>query len=302
VPVPYGPAMTESTDTLTPADLARAMHGVIEPFHAIAYFAQEVMDGYEALGLEPRGQGYVAGRCAPMGPIGPEAAAAVFYNFNPALMGFALPAAWSIASPAAVLDARATAMQAVYERTGAPTEGLVEAIELAQQAAAACGTSGRPLAAANAAVPAPGMPFADLWQALAVVREHRGDGHVALLVAGEIGPVEALVLYAGWQGTISRRFLQSTRLWDDEAWEQALGSLRARGWSDDDGLTRAGRDARQQLEADTDRLASDPWQALGEEQTLRLFDLLLPITDSLNTASAYPRTFALPARPVVPRD
>ncbi|CAN5307443.1 hypothetical protein BH23ACT9_BH23ACT9_07060 [soil metagenome] len=278
-------------------DLARAMHGVIEPFHAIAYFATEMTDAWEALGLEPRGQGYVAGRAAPMGPVGPDAAAAVFYNFNPALFGFALPAAWDVATPQQVIEARSTAIQALYERVQAPTADLAEAIDLARAAADACEVHGRPLAAANKAVAAPGVPFADLWQALAVVREHRGDGHVALLLAAGIGPVEALVLYSGWQDRISQRFLQSTRLWDEAAWDGAIASLGERGLTDPAGLTPQGRALREQLEADTDRLASPPWAALGEQRSLRLFDLLVPLVQALNEAQAYPRPAALPDRP-----
>ncbi|MGI9016601.1 MAG: SCO6745 family protein [Euzebya sp.] len=277
--------------------LARAMHGVIEPFHSILYFAKEAMDGYEGLGLEPRGQGYVAGRTAPLGAVGPAAAAAVFYNFNPALFDFALPAAWDTASPEQVLRVRAQAMEQLYQRTGAPTEGLAQATELARLAAAAANTAGRPLAAANKAVDPPGTPFADLWQAMAVLREHRGDGHVALLTTMEIEPVQALVLYAGWQNTVSRRFLQSTRLWDDAAWEAGMASLQARDLIGEEGLTSTGRQLREQLELRTDELAAQPWQALGEQDTMQLFDLMLPIVQSLNDAGAYPRPVKVPSRP-----
>lgn len=282
---------------LTPSQIARALHGVVEPFHAIAYFAPEVASGYEALGLEPRWQGYVAGRAAPMGAVGPSTAAAAFYNFNAGMFVHALPGAWSIASPEAVLRARAEGIQALYERVDAPTADLAEATELARAVAAACEVQGRPLAGANKDVPAPGLPFADLWQALTVVREHRGDGHVALLLAAAIGPVEALVLYSGWQSRVSRRFLQSTRLWDDAAWDAAIASLTDRGLAGPDGLTAEGLAVRERLESDTDRLAADPWAAIGQDGALRLFDLLLPLAEALNSGGAYPRPFALPSRP-----
>ena len=92
---------------MTPQQLTRGMHGVIEPLHAIVYFAADVHERYAELGLEPRGQGYIAGRSAPMGPVGPHLAASVFYNFNPAMFHAALPATWDAVSPAQVLDARA---------------------------------------------------------------------------------------------------------------------------------------------------------------------------------------------------
>ncbi len=284
--------------TLGGPALARAMHGVIEPIHAILYFGDEVMAAWTALGLEPRAQGYVAGRTAPMGPIGPDAAAAVFYNFNPALFHYTLPAVWDIAEPAKVLTARGEAMQALYERVGAPTDGLDEATTIAGRMVQATSTAGRPLAAANAGVPLPGTPFADLWQLLAVLREHRGDGHVGLLMTTGIDPVEALVLYSSWQGSISRRFLQTSRLWDDEAWEAGIERLRTRGWADEEGLTPQGTAAREALEDRTDQLAAAPYETVGKDVTLKLFDLLLPFVHALNDASAYPRAWTVPVRPV----
>lgn len=275
--------------------VARALHGVIEPFHAYMYFAQEVQDAYEALGLEPRGEGYVAGRAAPLGAIGPATATATFFGFNPQLMAYALPGAWAKADPATMLAARASGIQAAYERLDAPTEGLEEATALAQEAVAGLSFAGRPLAAANAEVPLPGKGFADLWQAVAVLREHRGDGHLAVLVVREITPVEALALYASWQDTVSRRFLQRSRLWDDAAWEAGCDLLRDRGWMDGDGgLTDDGADVREAIEADTDRLAAAPYAILGEDRSRRLFDLLLPVAAALNTGNAFPRQVDLP--------
>jgi hypothetical protein len=242
-----------------------------------------------------------------MGPVGPDAAAAVFYNFNPALFAFALPGAWAIASPEQVLEARARAMEEVYRRVGAPTADLDEALDLAGRAAAGTDTAGRPLAAANKAVAPLGEPFADLWQALAVVREHRGDGHVALLTTEGVDPVEALILYSEWQSTVSRRFLQATRLWDDEAWAAGEERLRSRGLLAADGatdegatsfaLTEEGRALREHLERRTDQLAAGPWAAIGEEASLRLFDLMHPILVALDDARAFPRALSLPDRP-----
>ncbi len=282
---------------IEPTVLARALHGAIEPFHAVLYFAPEATAAWESLGLEPRGQGYVAGRAAPLGPVGPQAAGAVFHNFNPALFTFTLPAAWDIATPAQVLRARAEAMETLYRRVDAPTDGLAEALALADAAAAAADTAGRPLAAANAAVELVDQPFADLWQRLAVVREHRGDGHVALLVAEGLGPVEALVLYSQWQSTVSRRFLQSSRLWDDEAWAAGEERLRERGLLGEDGLTQDGTALREHLELRTDQLAAGPWAALGQDGALRLFDLLIPVLQAMNAAQAFPRPIPIPSRP-----
>lgn len=279
------------------ARTARVMHGIIELVHTPLYFARDAKEAWTGIGLEPMAQGYFAGRAAPLGPVGPAVVTAVFCNFSPQLVGLALPAAWEAASPAAVLAARARAMESLFTRAGAPTEGLPEATGLAREAAGAADLVGRPLAAGNAAVPAPGTPFADLWQALTVLREHRGDGHVALLTASGLHPVEVLALYAAWQDQLRRGFYQRTRMWDDQAWAEGEEGLRGRGWMDAAGaLTSEGHAWRQALEDDTDRLAAAPYAALGEERCRRLFDLLQPIARAVVGAEdVFPRPPVVPA-------
>lgn len=291
--------MTVSDDRSPAApQLARALHGVIEPLHSIVYFADEVADALGALGLEGRAQRYFAGRAAPLGPVGGEVVAALFYNFNPALVTDVLPGVWDTAPPQRVLAARAAAVEELYEAAEAPAGDLEEATALARRAAGAADLTGRGLAAANAALETPGTPFAALWQALTVLREHRGDGHVALLTARDVPPVEALVLFAAWQDLVSRGFLQRSRLWDDDAWEAAERRLAGAGWLDGQGgLTEAGRERRDGLEQRTDELAAGPWRALGAADALRLFDLLRPLLVALNDAEAFPRRVDVPDRP-----
>ena len=273
----------------------RAVHTVSELVHAIAYLCPEVQDEYERLGLEPRGQGYIAGRAAPLGPVRPEVTTAMFFNFSPALHGYALPAAWEIASPDELLAARARGIQAVYERVEAPTDGLDELTDLAQQAVRGISFAGRPLGAANRSVELPEQPFARAWQALAVLREYRGDGHIAALLLAGLGPVEAMALYAAWQDVVSDRFLMASRAWDEAAWPAARARLRDRGWMDDDGaLTELGERERDAIEEATDRLASPPYEALGLDGTRRLFELVRPLAAALNDNGGYKRPAPMP--------
>lgn len=275
----------------------RAVHTVTELVHAIAYLCPEVQAEYEELGLEPRGQGYVAGRASPMGAVGPALTTATFYNYSPSLHRYALPAAWGIASPEEVLAARFRGIQAVYERVEAPTDGLDELIGLAVRATAGISFAGRSLAGANAEVALPEQPFAAAWQALAVLREYRGDGHVAALVVAELGPVEALALYAAWQSVVSARFLRATRGWEDGAWPAAEDALRDRGWMDTQGqLTELGTRERDAIEEVTDRLAAAPFEALGVDDTRRLFELARPLAVALNDNGGYKRPAPMPDR------
>jgi hypothetical protein len=273
-----------STVTL---EQVRVLNEVGEPFHTILYFGREVQERWVGFGMEPRGEGYVAGRVAPLGAVGAAVGHATFFNFHPGLFRAALPGAWDKASPQQVLDARAEGIQAVYERVGAPTDGLAELTELALRAVDGLLFHGRPLAAANAEMPLPEQPFARAWQAMTVLREHRGDGHVALLTASGLSPVAVLVLMTGWQDALSRRFYQATRLWDDESWAAGQTELRVRGLADDEGLTSEGVAFRERLEVDTDRLAAAPYETLGLEATRRMFELLHPL--SVAIGPAFPR-------------
>lgn len=263
----------------TPAEIAHALHRVIEPIVNASFFAPESNQAYEAIGLEPVAQGYVAGRAAPLGPVGPAVSGAIFFNFSPAIHEMALPAAWDIATPAQVLDARWSAMTAMADRISVPVAGIEEATELAEAAAGFLDLAGRPLAAGNAALDLPDDPYAALWQVLTTIREHRGDGHVALLTSAGMNPVEVLVVSTLWQAGLSRTFLQFSRVWSDEAWAEGENLLRERGWLSDagDALTDEGREWRDEIEELTDELASDPWAELGDEDSKALFDLLKPI-------------------------
>lgn len=279
---------------MTPA-AAQSLHRVIEPLHALLYFVPEVQDRYAEAGLEPRSEGYFASRACVLGTPSPEVVAATFYGFNPDMVRHVCAGLWDKISPEDAYRLRNEGVEALYARVGAPTDDLAEAIVLARTAAAAVENAGRPLAAGNAAMPAPGTPFADLFQALTVLREHRGDGHLGLLVSAGLHPVQVLAMMHRWPGsTVSRRFLQGSRVWTDEHFDAADASLRELGWLDGDELTAEGLAWREQLEADTDRLALQPYRALGDADTRRLFELLLPIAHAVNDGGAYPRPWALP--------
>jgi glutathione S-transferase len=98
---------------------------------------------------------------------------------------------------------------------------------------------GRPLAAANAALPVPAETHLAAWQSLTTLREHRGDGHNAALLQRGISGVGAHVLAAA-AGRTSREWLLRARGWDDAAWDAAAGELASRGWLDGGELTAEG--------------------------------------------------------------
>jgi hypothetical protein len=142
---------------------------------------------------------------------------------------------------------------------------------------------GRPLAAAHADVAWPSAPHLVLWHAQSILREYRGDGHIAQLVVRRLSGLEALVTHAA-AGEVSERILRSTRGWSEEAWDGAVDALRLRGWleqGDELRLTPLGKAERQALEDGTDILAAAPYAVLGEERCAELRTLTRPWSRTL---------------------
>ncbi|RSS53604.1 hypothetical protein EF912_17950 [Streptomyces sp. WAC07061] len=258
----------------------RHLWQLLEPLHALLYFAPESLDEAAALGFDTgeRWPGYFAWRAAPLGAAGPGQVGSAFYSFSPEMVGRYVPAAWDVASPEAVLAARERAVDRAYrallgDRVDSPE--LAEAAGLARRAAEAADVEGRPLAAANAALPWPSAPHLVLWQAATILREHRGDGHVAALRAAGLDPVEALVSFAAIGAAPEETF--QSRQWSAPDWAAARERLVRRGLLEPDGplaATAAGRALRAKVESHTDELAAGPCEALGSADLERLAALL----------------------------
>jgi hypothetical protein len=276
---------------VTSPGTARRLWALGEPFHALIYFADELRVAGATAGLTGFWQSYFAFRAAPLGAVGPEVVTASFYNFAPPFVARRVPEIWDATTPAAALEARLGGVDAAVRRVlGEDWPGSAEAAEaadLARAAAAAVDLPGRPLAAANTGVAVPDEPHLALWQSLTILREYRGDGHNAALLQREVDGVGAHVLAAA-AGRTSREWLQRARGWDDAEWDAAVERLTQRGWLDGDGLSAEGLAMVAAIEADTDRLALGPWQALGDTGCDRLAELLGPVRRAVVTAGDWP--------------
>jgi hypothetical protein len=224
--------------------------------------------------------GYFAGRAAPMGAVGAEAVFATFYNFSIAHVSRAIPDAWTFAPPRAALEARQRGATAALQR-GFAGRDLTEAVEtaaaLARAAADSAPMEGRTLFAANRALPWPTEPTAALWHASTLLREHRGDGHVAALAAAGIGGREANVLQTA-AGNVPREVFQVARHYDDAEWDSVSAVLIDRELVGTDGkLTAQGKDVRDDIEYRTDRAALTAYDFLDDEQLQQLLDALAPL-------------------------
>ena len=181
--------------------LARKTWRTVEPLHGMIYFVPEAAEAYERLGITGRA-GYFASRAAPMGAVAAELVVATFFNFNPDLVHAAIPGAWDITTPEALVKARLSAVDGAFRRVLGDdvleSRSMDRAAELARGLAETASTQveGRPLSAGHAELPWPDLPHLVLWHAQSILREFRGDGHVALLLTHGLSGIDALVTHA----------------------------------------------------------------------------------------------------------
>lgn len=231
-----------------------------------------------------------------MGAVSAGVVAAVFYNFNPSLISDVLPRAWTLADPAEILKARYRGVDAAYrsllgEKVIA-SQQMSEAAQLAAIAAQAIpGVDGRPLYAGYAALDWPDQPHLVLWHALTLLREYRGDGHVAALQTAGFSGLEALITHTAAGIGFRKSFAQSRRGWSSEDWASAAADLVDRELLTPDGeLTVDGRELREVVEDLTDELGSAPWTELGEDGAARLAELAAPWCRSVRDSGLFPES------------
>jgi hypothetical protein len=268
--------------------IARKTWRTVEPLHGMIYFSPRADEAYAALGLDGNRMGYFASRGAALGAVPAAVIIATFFNFEPGLVRRVIPEAWSRATPAAILAARVGAADAALRDAFGDeigSDAVVEAAVLARRAAEAASEhpEGRPLFAAHAALDWPDEPHLVLWHAQTLLREFRGDGHIAALVLEGLDAVEALVTHAA-SGDVPAATLQETRAWPDEAWRAACERLRDRGLleaGDDLVFTDAGDAQRRRIEDRTDACAVVAYEPLGDDGCARLRELARPLSRAI---------------------
>jgi hypothetical protein len=263
-----------------PTHPARRLWAALETLHDVTYFAPEVRAAGVAQGLKGFWMTYFAWRAAPLGPVPAAPVVAAFAGFHPGTVARALPGAWSRVTPQACIEERAAVSTAALRDAGADPEACGRAAEVLGPVAAAADPTGRPLFAANAALALPGDPLGSIWQLATTLREHRGDGHVAVLVAEGITGLQAHLLQSA-SGHIPQEVIQRARIgWTDEDWAGAADALRGRGLLGPApalALTPAGRAVLDAVEARTDERAWDGGlAALGEHGAQEVLALLAP--------------------------
>lgn len=268
--------------------LARRLFDRFEPVHAVTYFSPESRAALDGLGYRGFWMGYFAGRSAPLGVVPTGVVTALFYNFAPSRVAKALPAAWEVAPPGSALRAREDSAVATLRRYGLTDDGVRTAAELAAKASSGAPLDGRALFAANAALPWPSEPLATLWHAVTLLREQRGDAHVAVLASSGLSGRESNVLHAA-AGRVPAEMIMRSRDYDENQWRRYQERLADRGLLDADGaLTDAGAALKQHIEDTTDALALSALDALDDVEVEELFRALTPIARTVVAAGDVP--------------
>jgi hypothetical protein len=273
--------------------LARALWTLFEPIHAVTYFSAQSRDALAAIGLTRYWDGYFAGRSAPVGALSAAPVTAMFSGFAPFLVGRALPAVWSVVTPAQAIEARYVGAAETL-RELIPDENVVAlAAEALTPLAAHLDLVGRPLAAGFAALPLEDDPYRRVWQLAGTLREHRGDGHVTSLVSLGIAGITTLVLRSGVD--LDASSLQKARGWTDEEWNAESERLVARGLMDDDHhTTQAGADLLNEAEHMTNHLALSALDGLDDDAVREVAEALVPVSTAVMALFPYPNPIGMP--------
>ena len=251
----------------------RALRNVCEPIGANVYFAPEAHQRYLALGLQSMGNGYFCSRSASMGKPSGLVVTAAFGVFNPAVVVPAVESGWAITEPGPLLQARYDGAVASLRRLlGEPDPRLLSrAVELLRRGLEEAEGAGHPLFSGLKGLPWPTEPLGQLWRCCDMVREHRGDSHIAVWTRAMVKPIE-IQLMSELQLGISLKTYSMTRGWSIEQMDRALDEMRERGWVEGEMFTQEGRVFRDQIESDTDDMETPVVDAIGAE-----FDQLIEI-------------------------
>jgi hypothetical protein len=273
------------------AKTARRMYDLLEPICMVTFMADEANEELAALGHRTYWDGYFASRAAPLGRVPAEVVHAAFYSFAEGEAARHIPSAWETAPPetsfAAWRRGSAASVRRILGAEPADSPGLARAADLVTKAATSAPTNGRVVYAGWRTLEVPSDPVTRLWHSATMLREHRGDGHVAALLGARIGGTEAHVLSALDSGIHPAESFGRIHHLPRKRLGEVMDGLRDRGLVDADGrFTDAGRETKRCVEDLTDELAAPPYEALSPAELDELIAELEPITATMVAAGS----------------
>jgi Helix-turn-helix family len=285
---------------------ARKIWDVVEPIAANVYFAPEVHRAYQRIGFDgpsrvmrgiefPDMLAYFTSRGACLGDqVSGHLVAAAFGVFKRPMVVAAVEDGWKRTDAATILTAREEGATASLRRIlGDEPDGLPFATGVLSRMAAAGPAEGRYLHSGLLSLGFPGDPMGDFWRAADLVREHRGDSHIAAWIDADLDATEVGLLTDPWRGQPLKSWVRS-RGWTDDELDAACDRLRSRRLLDGDELTPAGFELREQIESATDDMERRVVAAMGDDADA-LFALLDGWCDKVVAAGGYPGRVVWPS-------
>jgi Helix-turn-helix family len=263
---------------------ARRLRDALEPIATQGWWSRAASERLSALGLGFF-DAYVWGRAASLGTPAPAVVVATFGVFEPGLLTAVYSQGVAAAGRDDVLAARAAG--AAESMATLVSDG--EAAAIADPLLAALeGLDGaaRPLFSALRALPMPDTAPGRLWRAAELVREHRGDGHLAAAAVAGFDAATLNVFTELWLGYGFGEY-SGTRGFGAEQLGAALGGLEGRGWVAGSSLTPDGLVARVALEAATDASQAALLEGLGDGIEA-LIEAAEAVSERVLAASAFP--------------
>ena len=283
------------------ADLRRRARGLaaaLEPVAGQVYFAPECHEEYARLGFDPSarttkgvampdGVAYFTSRGSILGQVPGDVVAATFAVFNPATVVPAVALGWTRTDATTIGAARTRGATAHLTRVlGHDPAGLDRANELLDRATQDLRPEGKPLFAGLRALGLPGDPMGDMWRRADMLREFRGDAHIAAWTSAGLDAVEVGLLTELYWKLPMGSYIRS-RAWSPEELDAGRARLAERGLIAGDGFTDAGRALREEVELATDRQCRPAIEALGDDLD-ELVALLSGWGEAIRAAGGYP--------------
>ena len=279
---------------------ARRLASALEPVVGQVYFSPECHAAYAALGFNPSrgeangvalpdGAAYFTSRGSVMGQVAGQVVAAAFAVFNPAVVVPAVTYGWSLTDAPTICAARTDGAIAQLRRIlGDEPPGLHRAVQLLLVAVEALRPEGRPLFAGLSSLHMPEPPLGVAWRLGDMLREYRGDAHVACWTGAGFDATEIGLLTELYRGLPARSYVR-TRAWSDADLDAAEERLRAQGLLDATGaaLTEEGHARREAVEVHTDQLCTPIVAGLGDDVD-ELIAILEPWGADVRAGRGYP--------------
>lgn len=265
---------------------------------AQVYFAPECHQAYESLGFGPSpgaagavqmpdGPAYFCSRGSCLGQVPGEVIAATFGVFNPAVVVPAVDAGWSKTDAATIAAARTKGAIGQLDRIlGPDPAGIERAIGLLRKAGENLRPEGRSLYSGLVSLDMPDTPIGEAWRLADLLREFRGDAHIAAWTAAGFDATEIGLLTELYWGLPMRTYIR-TRAWTDEDMDAGEERLLRRGLVSDGQLTDEGRRAREEVEVSTDLQCAPIIESLGQDLD-ELTGILEPWGKVIRDAGGYP--------------